>query len=466
MQGARSTLIMFVVFLGLASYVYFVELERSPASDIPPNEQLFDVEAESIGAITISADGNEISLSKTDDGEWKLTAPVQARADTTEVSSMTTRLASIEINRVVSDELVDLEPFGLSAPTIQVFFRTVDSSIEDRLLIGKMTPTGTDRYAKLETSDRIIMVASGLDSTFRKTSFDLRDKTILDIEALDVDRLEVEVNGSTIAFDKIDGDWRMVDPWDVRADYSTVQGLVGRLSNGQMRSVVSENPLNDGDEDVDPLDAYGLSDPAATATVRTGSATATLRIGNQAPDGTRYAKDASRSLLFTIAESISVDIEREAREYRDKNLFAFRPFNARRIEVARPDIITAFEKAETENVDDDEAKDTWRRIEPSTANIERTDMDDLLAKLSNLRAESFIDARSKLGLDDSNVLATVTVQYEDLVAADDATLLEERVSLWRTDDNTYAVHGDESGAAIVNTQSVDEALEIAQAQEP
>ena len=96
MQGARSTLIMFVVFLGLASYVYFVELERSPASDIPPNEQLFDVEAESIGAITISADGNEISLSKTDDGEWKLTAPVQARADTTEVSSMTTRLASIE----------------------------------------------------------------------------------------------------------------------------------------------------------------------------------------------------------------------------------------------------------------------------------------------------------------------------------------------------------------------------------
>ena len=230
-----------------------------------------------------------------------------------------------------------------------------------------------------------------------------------------------------------------------------------------MRSVVSENPLSDGDEDVDPLDAYGLSDPAATATVRTGSATATLRIGNQAPDGTRYAKDASRSLLFTIAESISVDIEREAREYRDKNLFAFRPFNARRIEVARPDIITAFEKAET---DDDEAKDTWRRIEPSTANIERTDMDDLLAKLSNLRAESFIDARSKLGLDDSNVLATVTVQYEDLVAADDATLLEERVSLWRTDDNTYAVHGDESGAAIVNTQSVDEALEIAQAQEP
>ena len=130
----------------------------------------------------------------------------------------------MRINRVVSDELVDLEPFGLSAPTIQVFFRTVDSSIEDRLLIGKMTPTGTDRYAKLETSDRIIMVASGLDSTFRKTSFDLRDKTILDIEALDVDRLEVEVNGSTIAFDKIDGDWRMVDPWDVRADYSTGTG--------------------------------------------------------------------------------------------------------------------------------------------------------------------------------------------------------------------------------------------------
>ena len=457
MRGARSTLVMLVVFLGLAAYVYYVELERRPASETPPNEQLFDTESDSITTLTLAVDGDETSLAKNDGGEWELTAPVVARADATEVSSITSRLASLEVNRVVSEEPMDLEPFGLSAPAVQVSFRADDDEAEHRLLIGKTTPTGTDRYAKLESSDRIIMVASNLDSAFRKTSFDLRDKTILDIEALDVDRLEVDIDGSTIAFTKDGGDWRIAEPWEVRADYGTVQGLVGRLSSGQMRSVVTENPTDDGDDD------FGLSDPAAVATVQVGSATASLRLGSAAPGGARYAQDASRALVFTVDESLGVDIERGAAEYRDKNLFEFRPFNARRIAVAGPDVTATFEKIASEPTEDaegDDAEETWRRVEPSDMDVEQSDMDDLLSELSGLRADSFVDSRSELGLSDGNLLITITVRYDDSTADEDADPLEERVRLWRTGDDTYAVHGDEPGAASVDTQSVDGALEV------
>ena len=466
MRGARSTLVMLVVFLGLAAYVYFVELERRPASEDLPNEQVFGIESDAIEDLTISLDGDDTTLTKSEGGDWELTAPVEARADATAVSTMTSRLASLEIKRVVSEEAVDLVPFGLSTPSLEVSLRTGDGEVEDRLAIGETTPTGTERYAKLASSDRVIMVESGLDQVFRKTTFDLRDKTILDIEALDVDHLEVDVAGSTIAFDKIDGDWRMLDPWDVRADYSTVQGLVGRLSNGQMQSVVSEDPMSDADGEEDPLEAYGLSEPSAAATIRAGSAMATLRLG--APVGaTRYAQDASRSLVFTVDESLGTDIEREPGEYRDKSLFGFRPFNARRLEVVRPDVTTVFEKTETEPVNenedgDEETEEVWRRIAPSAADIERSTMDDLLGELSNLRAESFVESRSELGLDEDKLLATLVVQYADS-SDEDADPIEERVRLWRSGDDTYAVHGAEPGAALVDTQRVDDALEALEA---
>ena len=464
MRGARSTLIMLVVFLGLAAYVYYVELERLPASESPPNEQVFDIESDAIDALTVSADGQETALAKSEDGDWELTNPVQGRADATAVSSITSRLASLEVNRVVSDEPMELEPFGLSAPSVQVSFRTGDGSVDDRLLIGTTTPTGADRYAKLDSSDRIIMVASDLESAFRKTPFDLRDKTILDIDALDVDHLEVVVDSTTIAFDKGDGDWRMVDPWEVRADFSTIQGLIGRLSSSQMRAVVDEDPASDSDGG-EGDDAYGLSDPAGVVTVRAGSATASLRLGDEAPGGARYAQDASRALVFTIDESLGTDIEREAGEYRDKSLFGFRPFNARRLEVVKSDVTTAFEKTESEpdDAEDDAVEEVWRSIEPEAADVERSAMDDLLSALSNVRAESFADSRSDLGLDGANLLATVTVQYEDAAADDGADPLEDRVRLWRTGDDTYAIHGPEPGAAVVDTQSIDDALEALEA---
>lgn len=460
MRGARSTLVLLVVFLGLAAYVYFVERGRRPASEPPPNEPVFELEADAIDAITLSVDGNEIALSKAAEDGWTISAPIQARADTTTVSTMTNRLASLEIVRVISEEPTDLEPFGLAPPAIDVFVASDDAGLEDQLLIGVATPTGINRYAKLASEDRIIMVASDIERTFRQTPFDLRDKRILDVEALDVEHLEIAHGGSTIAFDKADGDWRMVEPWDVRADYSTVQGLVGRLGNGQMRTVVSEDPAADGADPAAALVEYGLVEPAATATVRVGSATASLRVGAADPDGARYARDAARPLVFTVDASLGDDLERGAETYRDRALFAFRPFNAQRISVARADGRVTFEKSPTEENGEDEASENrWRRIEPSPADVERGAVDAFLSAVSNLRAESFLAERGDAGLGEETRLAMVTVEYEDSGAEEGAPPVEEQVEIWRVGEGTYAVHGDEPGAAVVDSARVDDALD-------
>ena len=455
MRGARSTLVMLVVFLGLGAYVYFVEMERPPASETPPNKQLFALEADDIETIAVRAGESETHLRRDTADAWQVTGLIEAQADDTTVSAIASEIATLEIRRVVEEAVVDLEPFGLSAPSADVSFTVAGEETERRLLVGDTSPTGADRYAKLADEDRIILVAASVESTFNKSTFDLRDKTALDFQTAEVDRLEIEVGGSRLEFSKADNEWRLVEPLDVRADFSTVEGMVGRLSGSQMLSVSTEDIDTAETADDADADPYGLVEPAVTATVRTGSATATLLVGSTTPTGERYARDASRPIVFTIDGTLGSDLEREAHEYRRKDLFAFRSFNATRLEIERPESTAAFQKTESTDEDPDE---TWSRILPEVGEVARSDIDDLLAKVSNLRADSFIESRADAGLSDSNILATIRVVFGD----EDT---EETVVFWRTGEETYGVNGDEPGAGVVNTRSVDEALETALATE-
>ena len=445
---------LLVVFVLLGAYVYFVELERRPASETPPNESLFDIAAEDFSRLTIEVENEETALTLNGDGDsWQVTAPVTAPADDTQVSSITSALASLEIRRVIDDAATDLTPFGLDEPVVEVGFVSSGDGQEQRLLIGDATPTGGERYATLADSGRVVLIASSLDMTFGKSTFALRNKAILEFDTSDVDQFQIESNDTSIRLAKNANEWRLQEPWDVRAAFSTVEGTVGRLGTGQMRSVATEG-TSDTDTEEEMLAEYGLSEPRLTAILRLGSTTATLLVGDQAPDGTSYARDASRSAVFTIDESLVTDLVRSADAYRDKDLFDFRPFNASWVEMEQPETTVVFEKAGTEG---EESEPAWVRVSPQSGDVDRSEMDDLLAKLSNLRAESFIESRAERGLDDTTVLAMIEVRFNAGGAENGDQ--EERVTLWRSGDTTYGVHSDEPGAAVLDTGAVDDALE-------
>ena len=445
MRGLRSTLVLLVVALGLGGYIFFVERHRSPASEPEPNEQLFDFEADDVTELRVGAGEDTVTELRRTEGGWQVLAPVQAAADDSATSAIASTLASLELQRVVEEGPVDLEPFGLAEPALDIGF-TLDAADGPRhLLIGEQTPTGADRYAKLGGSDRVFLIAGYLNSTFDKTTFDLRDKTVLDFERGDLDGLEITAGDRVLRFVQDGDDWQIVEPLAAGADFSTVEGLLGSLSNGRMRSVESES--------ADALDSFGLAEPAISVALSAGSATATLHVGDEAPDGARYARDASRPLVFTIDASLVTSLEREAAEYRRKGLFAFRSFNATRLEIERPGGTVVFEKTEAET---DDEEDIWHRTEPGSAEVPRADMDNLLSQVSVLRAESFVASRSEAGLGPEQVVATLRARFGD----DDA---EEQVTVWRSGEDTFAVRGDEAGAGRIDGQAFDGAIDALEA---
>ena len=446
MRGLRSTLVLLVVAVGLGAYIYFVERHRAPAGEEDPNEQLFSFVAGDVTELQVTADDGVTELRR-DDDVWQVVAPIQTAADDMTASSIASSLASLEVRRVVEEGEegpVDLEPFGLDEPALDIGFATADIETR-RLLIGDQTPTGADRYAKLSDNDRVFLIASYLNSTFDKSTFDLRDKTILDFERTDLDELAITAADRVVQFVKEGDDWRLTQPWAAQADFGTVESLLGSLGSGQMQSVSSEN--------ADDLEPFGLAKPGLTVALSAGSATATLHVGDETPEGGRYARDASRSLVFAVDASLVTTLERDASEYRRKDLFGFRPFNASWLEVEQAGDTVVFEK--TEATTDDE-EDGWRRVEPEPADVDRDRMDDLLRQLSGLRAEAFVASRDDTGLGDENVVATIRARFGD----DDT---EERVVIWRSGEDTFGVHGDEPGAGQIDSQAFDDAIETLEA---
>ncbi|TDI22088.1 MAG: DUF4340 domain-containing protein, partial [Acidobacteria bacterium] len=354
MRGLRSTLVLLLVALGLGAYIYFVESDRPPGGTPEPRDTVFDFESDDITRLSVTAESGDHTVLEKTDNRWRLVEPFAGAVDVTEVVALASSLASLEMQRVVAEpeETTDLTAFGLGEPRIEVGVTTTTGT-DARLLIGEQTPTGGDLYATLAGSNRVFLISGYLDGTFNRTTFDLRDKTILDFTRDRVDRLEIAGADATIRLRQENNRWSLVSPIEANADLGVTNGLVGQLSTGQMAAIETES--------TDDLASYGLDVPRLTVTVGLGSSAATLLIGDATSMGTVYARDAARELVFTVNESLVTELEQGFDKYRRKNLFAFRPFNATMLEIERGGERWVFEKVET--TADGEA-DMWRRTAP------------------------------------------------------------------------------------------------------
>lgn len=425
-----STAILGLVLAGLVGYIYFVDAERDP-SGFEAKEKVFGtVDADDIDELQVrNADGETSRLQKTD-GTWQLVEPVQGPADESEASSIASSLSSLEIQRVVEENATDLAQYGLEMPRLEVAFRAKGDTELRRLFVGEKTPTGTDLYARGGESGRVILVSSSVDSTFNKSTFTLRDRRILVFERNEVDGLEVTGRTGSVRLAKSGSEWRLAAPLSARADYAAVEGALGRLASTQMQGIVDQ-----GGQD---LAKYGLAKPVSTITVTSGSASATLQLGGT-DNALQFARDASRPLVFTVAPALSGDVIRSAADFRRKDLFDSRSFNAARVELTRGAQTMTLEKTKGK----DEA-DVWQL---DGKDVDSATVEDLLSKLTGLRAESF-DSQAPAALKTPALVAAVT--FDDKK--------QETVTFGRSGADVVASRSDEPGSAKVAADAFDEAL--------
>jgi hypothetical protein len=434
MRGLRSFVVLLVILIGLGAYWWFVESKRDPTAG-EKRDKVFGVDADKIEEITVKSESGEQTTLRKNGSEWQIVQPVTTAPDGAEVSGLTTNLSNLEVQRVIDENPADLAEYGLATPRVEVAFKS--GGQERRLLVGRKTPPGTDLYAKLADSPRVFLISSYLDSTFNRSTFDLRDKTVLKLERDAIDTLAIATPKRTVRFAKAGGEWQMTEPVKVRADFTAVDGLVSRLNTLQMKSIAAPEPA--------ALGQYGLDTPAASVQLGSGSSQATLILGTKAADGTVYAKDQSRPAVITVDASLLDELTKDAGDFRQKDLFDARAFNATRIEVARNGQTTVFEKTKTKNKEgQDEEK--WRRVAPAAGDVDQAKVENLLSSVTQARATAFVDTLAKTGLDAPGL--TITIRSDE-------GKREETVRFARSGPDGYAAKAGEPGAAKIDAAAID-----------
>jgi hypothetical protein len=440
MRGLKSTLALLVVLVGLGAYIYFVNPQ--PESATETKEKAFaSLKAPEIEELRVKSEAGEVTTLKKDGTAWQLVSPVAAKASESDVSSVTSALEQIEIDRVVDENAANLAEYGLEPARIEVEFKGAAGKLAGTLLVGQKTPTGGHVYARRKDEKKVFLVAAFQEQPLNKSTFDLRDKAIVTFDRETIDGLEIVAAGRTLQFKKGIGEWTMAKPVNARTDFATVEGVVGRLGTAQMKSVASEAPT--------PADIkkFGLEAPAATATIVQGSARATVAIGGPASEDTVYVRDLSRPAVMTVESSLVEDLKKSVDDYRRKDVFEARAFNTQRIELTRGAQTLTLERVRGQG---ENTQDSWKRLTPAAADADKAKVEALLAGLADIRATAFTESLGATGLNQPAMV--VLAKFED------GTVKEERVAFGQRGDEVWVSRPGDSGAARVETEKFTEAL--------
>jgi hypothetical protein len=442
MRGLKTTIGLLVALGGLFAYIYFVTWKQ-PADDASSKlEKVFaGLQSDKIDEIHVHSESGDSTVLKKDKEGWKITEPLMTPAQDSEVSGIATALSQLEVARVVDENAASLVDYGLGAPRIEIQFKAAGDKDFKTIQIGQKTPAGGNLFAKRGSDKRVFTIPSFQEQTFNRSTFDLRDKTAMKFDRDKVDRIEITADNKTLDLDKSGGDWKIVKPVQALSDSTATEGLIGKLQSAQMKSIVSENAS------AADLKKYGLDKPSATVTLGLGSAKASLLVGSKSGDGSLYAKDASKPLVMTLDATLLDDFKKGADDYRKKDLFAFRAYDANRIEITRGGQTVAFDKVKGAKPEDE---DKWQRVGSGGAkpvDADKEKMSVLLAKLESIRATSFVDSTAKTGLD--SPVMTVYAKFDD-------GKKEERVTFGKSGADVYASRPGEPGAAKVSPMEFDD----------
>lgn len=432
MRGLRSLLVLLVIGVAFAAYLWFVEAKRDPFDTGEKRDKVFTVEQDKIEELTIKSESGDKTTMKKSGVDWQFVAPAgtSGKVDVSEISGITGNLSTLEQQRVIEENAQDLNAFGLATPRIEVTFKA--DGKEQTLQIGSKTPTGNDLYAKIAGQSKVFLILAHLESTLNRSTFDLRDKTAIMVDAQKVDALEVTTDAGSKKFTKVNGAWQLTSPSEPRSDAQAVDTVVSRVLNAQMKTLAPAKELKE----------YGLDKPAATARIGTGSSHATLLIGKTAEEGSVYAKDEARPEVFTIESGILDDLKKPAVGFRQKDIFDARSFSTKKMEIARGAATWTFEKV-TEKGKDGVETEKWRQVAPAAKDADAEKMRTLLSTITGARAESFVE-KAPTGKPD----VVVTMTFDEGK--------NERVSFTKSGADAWAVRDGAAGAAKVPASLVDD----------
>ncbi len=378
----------------LGGLVWYTRVNPPEDADAAP--KIVDLEEDAITEVTIARGADEPFALVRADGEddaWAFGGSLGIAADSSSAGLLVSSLASLNAERVVSENVAEWGPYELDDPSLSVAFEHDSGS--GRLLFGRDTPTGSGVFARLEGDPRLFTVYSYNKTSLDKSVFDLRDKRLLLLDEDSVSSLTVEAGHGKLGFERKDGKWAIVEPLPLRADDFTAGDLARVVRTAEMTDVLAEGPS----------DEHSFALPLATIRIDDEAGSHELVVAGG--DGAHYARSSDQPGIFAVSDTLAEGFDKGLDEFRNKKLFDF-GF----VDPARVSIATGDETAVLARVDG-----AWQLESEAGREVASERVQTLLDRLRNLAATDFpsdsASAKSGYGLDSPAITATVEPPGDD-----------------------------------------------------
>jgi len=246
------------------------------------------------------------------DGTWKLTDPVEADAEHTELQEFIDGLTRFRADDLVAEKPADVKMYGLDRPQARWQFLIGDKEVLGLIVggyeKGKGGP-GSRAYAKLGNGDLVFLLSPTQTS---RALAEYRSRNLWPpLDPNHIEKLEFKYPKTSFTLELIDGKtWQIDGKPDTKVNTAVVNDTLAALGGLKAQQTVT-------DKDPD-LKLYGLDAPQLTLEIHLRSgAKRVLQIGRSEGDSKRsYARvtDPKRGDVFIISEA---DGERLLRKLAD-----------------------------------------------------------------------------------------------------------------------------------------------------
>ncbi|WP_174582653.1 DUF4340 domain-containing protein [Candidatus Methylacidithermus pantelleriae] len=265
---------------------------------------------------------------------WSIQKPLVCRADKDQVETWLNRLYLLRVKKFVSDEPAALAPYGLDAPSAQIWILSGGEKNRLTLLIGSATKDQPDEvYAKLLKGSGIFTLSKNAVTEILEGFSQLRDRHVLPpLDWNKLSELEIKTSNVSLELSRHGDGWIVQAPTHPQVDGARVETLLSHLRDLQARDFV---------EGASPeLVSYGFETPTATValTFSKGSSPERLSIFvGKEEKGDLYCKNSLEPFVYRVSSELLKVLPHESWEWRKPSVFSFRPEEIRSLSLSATD---------------------------------------------------------------------------------------------------------------------------------
>jgi hypothetical protein len=233
------------------------------------DRRALNVTRDTIDRVTLAPRAGTAVELRRDGVNWRLTAPVAARADFAPADSLLSRLSTAQMSSIVTEGAeptpADLRTYGLDAPQLTV---TVGSGSTSATLAIGAAKDDTSVYARDLSRPIVFTVDSSLLTDLRKDPADLRVKDVFAFNAFSARTLEVTHGGTAVAYAKsippagadasVQPTWSRTKPEAGEVNQTALTDLLNALSSLRADRFVDQVPATG--ENVEVAVRFGSAD--------------------------------------------------------------------------------------------------------------------------------------------------------------------------------------------------------------